>query len=312
MKAQTLLKFTWNSPQYTIIIGVGLAFCGAIAFSLKAIFVKLIYLESDIDAYKLVALRMLFALPIYLIVAWLQHRRVSPSLSHKDWYNMALMGFLGYHLASTFDFIGLKYVSAGMERLILFSYPTIVLLIAAWIYKKKITYIQYISLILTYLGIGFAYIGDLHMHQGTHILMGSMYVFGAAVSFAIYMIGSGTLIPRFGVLRYNAYTMVIASLTVIIQAAIQSPGDWFTYSPKVYYLTFAMSFFSTVIPTFLVTAGISRIGASNASLISSVGPISTIILADIFLDEIIGLNQVIGTALVMAGVMIISLMTKTK
>ena len=307
-----LYKLNKNQAQYNIIIGATLVLLGAVLFSCKAIFVKLIYKESTIDAFTLVALRMSFSLPIYGLVAWIQSRKYKKNHSIQDWLQLLVMGFLGFHLASTFDFLGLKYISASMERLILFSYPTIVLLLMALIYKKNITLIQGISLVLTYLGIAFAYIGDLNMNQQKDVFLGSIYVFGAAFFFACYMIGSGSLIPKFGGIRYNAYTMIVASLTVIIQAWIQSPGSWLIYPASVYYLTFGMAIFSTVIPTFLITAGIARIGAANASLISSIGPISTIVLANIFLGEIIGYNQIIGTALVMTGVMVISLLSKSK
>lgn len=290
------------------LIGALMVLIGAIFFSTKAILIKLAY-QYEVDAFTLFALRMLFSLPFFIILARIEARRHPRTpLRPKDWGQMALVGVMGFYVAGTLDFLGLQYITASLERLVLFAYPSLVVLITAFLYNQRIKPVQYLALLLTYAGIGLALVGDLRVNQQENVWLGVMLIFGTALAFSIYFLGSAHLIPRLGSIRFNAYTMSITSILVILQALILSPGEIWDQPLEVYGLSLLMALLSTVLATTLMTAGIGKIGASNAAIISSTGPISTIILASIFLDEMIGSLQIFGTALVLLGVLFISLM----
>ncbi len=290
--------------------GALMVFLGAIAFSTKAIFVKLAY-RYPVDAISLLALRMIFSLPFFLVIAWMSRKQANTQIKKSDWFWIILLGMMGYYLASMLDFLGLLYVTASMERLILFSYPTIVLIASAILFKQPVQRIQYLALLFTYTGIAFAFWGDLQWQDQEKVYLGAGLIFGAAIVYALYLTGSGQLIPRWGARRFNAYAMSMAAFAVIFHASLAQPLAVFRLDVTVYLLSLAMALISTVIASFLITAGIGRIGASNAAIISSVGPISTIVLASIFLEEIITWYQIVGTGLVLLGVLMISLSRKS-
>ncbi|MEO1655309.1 MAG: DMT family transporter, partial [Bacteroidota bacterium] len=290
------------------VMGALMVLLGAIFFSTKAVLIKLAY-QYQVDAFTLFALRMLFSLPFFVLLAQIEERRHPRNpLKTRDWLHVALVGIMGFYVAGTLDFLGLQYITASLERLVLFAYPSLVVIISAILYKHKIRGIQYLALLLTYVGIGMALVGDLSLNQQENVWLGVMLIFGTALAFSIYFLGSAHLIPRLGSIRFNAYTMCITSVLVISQAFVLSPGQIWVQPLEVYGLSLLMALLSTVLATTLMTAGIGKIGASNAAIISSTGPISTIILASIFLDEMIGSLQIFGTLLVLLGVLFISLM----
>lgn len=299
------------TPQQQKLLAALLVFTGAVFFSSKAIMVKLAY-RYEVDSVSLLALRMLFSLPLYLGVLAISNRKLQRqnAISKRDWFYILLLGFAGYYLASLFDFIGLQYVSASMERLILFMYPTIVFLISAFVFRKKIIPIQYWALLLTYLGITIAFSENLSVEGGGAFLLGAGFIFLSALTFAIYIAGSGQLLPRIGTLRYTSYAMSVAGFAVLVHHGIVHRWDLFNFAPQVYGYGIAMAIFATVLPSFMVSEGIRIIGANNAAIIGSVGPISTIVLAYIFLDERLGFWQWIGTFFVIGGVLLISLYKK--
>ncbi len=293
------------------LLAAGLVFLGAILFSTKAVFVKLAY-RYDVDSISLLALRMLFSLPFFLVVGWWNRRKTPTreSLSSKDWIAIILLGFAGYYLASLFDFLGLQFIGAGMERLILFVYPTLVLMISAIVYKQPILPKQLFALVLTYIGIAIAFAQGAQLSGGGQFWLGAVLIFCSAFTYAIYLIGSGRLLPRLGTLRYTSMTMTVAAVSILLHHGILYRWDLLGFAPEVYYLSLVMAILATVLPSFLISEGIRIIGASNASIIGSVGPISTIILAYIFLKEPFGLYQWMGTLLVIGGVLTISLQKK--
>ncbi|GJM34675.1 MAG: permease [Saprospiraceae bacterium] len=292
----------------TPLLAAGLVFLGAILFSTKAIFVKLAY-RFDIDSISLLALRMLFALPFFLFISWWNKRRTPQrtALSRRDWVSIILLGFAGYYLASLLDFLGLRHIGAGMERLILFVYPTLVLLISALVYRQPVLRKQYLALILTYVGIAVAFAQGANLGEGNKFWWGALLIFGSALSYAIYLVGSGRLLPRLGTLRYTSLTMTVAAIAILAHHGLMYQWDLFDFPVEVYQLSLLMAIFATVLPAFLISEGIRIIGSSNASIIGSVGPISTIILAYIFLNEQFGIYQWGGTLLVIGGVLMISL-----
>lgn len=293
------------------LIGGAIVFLGAILFSAKAVIVKLAY-RYEIDSISLLALRFSFALPFYLFANWyLRRRTVKPlTLSSKDWFQVAFVGIIGYYLASLLDFLGLQYITASMERLILFLYPTIVVLISYVFLKKPIQRNQIFALILTYIGIGLAFYQGLQLSGQANFALGGFLVFLCAIAYAFYLIGSGELIPKMGAIRFTALALSFSSLAILLHHLLVYQWDLFNFHPMVYVYSFIMAVIATVIPSFLVSEGIRRIGASNASIVGSVGPISTIILAYIFLGERLGNLQILGTVIVIGGVLVITLSKK--
>ena len=293
--------------NYTSIFGAALVFAGAVLFSAKAIFVKLAY-QHAIDPVSLLTLRMLISLPFFLIIGYFTGKKTETiALQQKEWVYLILLGMVGYYLASLFDFQGLQYITAGLERLILFVYPTIVVVISAFLYKKPIKKIQYFALLTTYIGIFIAFAFDVDLHTQPNIGLGAFLIFLSALAYAIYLIGSGKMIPKVGTIRFTAYAMSFSALAIIIHSYFFNGLDIWNFSTEVYIICTLMAVFSTIIPSFLISGGIKMIGSDNASIVGSVGPVSTIILAYIFLNETISVSQIIGTGFVLAGVLIISL-----
>lgn len=291
------------------LLAAALVFTGALCFSAKAVFVKLAY-RHEVDSVSLLALRMLFSLPIFLVFAWWSGRDKHssyPRPTGKDWLGIVLVGILGYYLASMFDFFGLQYIDASLERLILFIYPTIVLIISAIWLKQKINTDQYIALALTYVGVTLAFLCGKDISSSSNFYLGGGLIFLSAFTYAIYLIGSGRLLPKVGTLRFTSYAMTAACGAVLLHHAVVRQWQLFDFAPEVYYLSILIALISTVLPAFMVAEGIRLIGAGNAAIISSVGPISTIILAYLFLGERLNGWQAAGALLVIGGVLLISL-----
>lgn len=285
--------------------GFVVSFIGAILFSTKAIFVKLAFAATDTDAITLLALRMVFALPFYLLIAFFYSRRESNvKFTNKQWLLIAIMGLTGYYLSSLFDFIGLQYISAGLERLILFLYPTFVVLLNAAVFKKKINKIQGIALALTYIGIGVAFFGELRLDSDNpDFLLGSFFVFLCALTFSVYLVGSGRLIPMVGATKFTAYAMTAAAIGVLSHYfAVGNTVHHF--DPILIWYGILLAIIATLIPTFLISNGLKKIGSNNVAIISSIGPVSTIIQAHLILGEALTFAQVAGTILVIAGVLL--------
>lgn len=301
-----------NRPSFTFkqqLLAALLVFLGAILFSTKAVMVKLAY-RYEVDSISLLTLRMVFSFPIFLLIAQYDRRKQQESrspLSVKDGFYTIGLGVMGYYLASLFDFLGLNHISAGMERLILFLYPTIVVLLSAIFLKEKIGFNKGVALLLTYLGVAIAFAQNVQQSESDNLWLGAGLILISAFTYAIYLLGSGQFLPRLGTLRFTSIAMMGACLAIVAHHGIVLQWQLFNFSAPVYYLSILMAIFATVVPAFLISEGIRLIGASNAAVIGSVGPISTIILAYIFLGEAFGGWQWVGTFLVIGGVLMISL-----
>jgi drug/metabolite transporter (DMT)-like permease len=288
----------------------GFIFCffGAVFFSTKAVVVKIAYRETHIDAVTLLALRMVFSLPFFVISAIVSSSKSSNvKFTFHQWLGVAVIGMLGYYVSSYLDFVGLQYISAGMERLILFIYPTLVLLITAVIFHSKIKRKQWFAVLITYVGLIVAFYSELDFNvaQSQNFYWGAFLIFLCAITYATYIAGSGKLIPMVGATKFNSYAMSFACLAVLLHFFITSRGSLFDLSQEVYVYSFFMAIVGTVIPSYLVTEGIKRIGSDNAAIIGSVGPVSTIVQAYFFLNEPIYVLQLAGTALILVGVLMI-------
>ncbi len=296
-----------------VLLGVVFALLAALGFSAKAILVKLAYLDN-VDAVTLLALRMVFSLPFFIGVSFWVKRQHAEPLSTHDRMLVLLLGLIGYYLSSLLDFLGLQYISAGLERLILFLYPTMTVLLSALVYKRAICRKIIAAMALCYVGIVLVFLHDLGLHdagmkQGV-ILLGASLVFASTLSYSIYLVGAGHAIARIGAARFTAYAMVVACVACLLQFVVMRPMSALDLPLRVYELSIAMAIFSTVLPAFLLAHAIRRIGSGSTSLIGTIGPVGTIYMAHVFLNENISPLQIAGASLVLVGVLIISMNSK--
>lgn len=285
--------------------GIGLLFAvvGAIGFSFKAILVKLSY-RYGVDAETLLALRMGFSLPFFIVMGVVAGRRATQPLDGRDWLWMLGLGITGYYLASYLDFLGLDYISAGLERLILFLYPTLVIVLSALFLGKPIGRRTMLALAMCYAGIGLAVGHDFALGERRDVIIGSLLVFGSALSYALYLMGSGVVVGRLGSMRVTAVATAIACVLCLAQFVLLRPLDALLLPWQVYALSLAMALFSTVAPVWLVSESIRLLGAGPASLISTLGPVITIGLGWLILGETVGAAQAAGAAMVIGGVVV--------
>jgi drug/metabolite transporter (DMT)-like permease len=286
--------------------GVVLAAVGAIAFSGKAIIVKLAF-RYGADPVTLIALRMLFAFPLFAASAlWVERRGVRAPLSLLDAGKIVALGFLGYYLASFLDFLGLAYITATLERLILYLNPSLVLLLGALFLARPASRRQLAALGVSYCGVVIALAHDFQI-GGSDILLGSLLVFASALAYALYLVGSGELVERIGSIRLTSYASCIACVLCVTQFVVTRPLAALLILPApVYWLSCLNGIACTVLPVFAVMLAIARIGAARAAQIGMIGPVSTILLSSVFLGEPMGPWQLLGTLLVLAGVFLVS------
>ena len=275
-------------------------------FSTKAIIVKKAFADTSVDALTLLTLRMVFSLPFFLAAAFLVSNQAgNVQLTKKQWLYVVVLGLFGYYLSSYFDFVGLQYISAGLERLILFLYPTLVVLMNRIVFKQTIKKIQLIALLLTYTGIGIAYFNEMQIDTSNpYFFLGSALIFLCSITYAFYIAGSGKIIPSVGAAKFTAYAMLSATAGIFVHYIFRGDYSGFTEASGMWGYGLLLSIMATVIPTFMLSAGLSRIGANNVAIISAVGPVSTILQAHWILGEPIHTGQIIGTALVIAGVLL--------
>jgi drug/metabolite transporter (DMT)-like permease len=298
-------------PDRRRLQGFALALVGAVAFSGKAIVAKLLY-RHGIDALAAVALRMLLAWPFFLAMAWWGGRG-KPPLKPADHGRIAVLGITGYYLASVLDFSGLQYISASLERLILFVYPTVVVLIAAVRGRRPVSRHQALALAISYGGVLFAFgheaSATLHQPSG-HIVWGGLLVLGSAVSYAVYLVLSGETVGRFGALRLTGLASGVACALCVGQFCLLRPwSDWSGFSPAVWELSALNATVCTVVPMWMVMRAMELIGAPHAAQIGMVGPLSTVLLAVWLLQEPFTFPLLAGTLLVLLG---IGLLTRKK
>jgi len=266
------------------LIGSLLVLAAAVTVSSKAIMVKLAYAHG-VDAETLIALRMLFSMPFFLALAfWAYMSGTASQITARDGWLIVVLGVIGGYAPMWFDFAGLTYVSAGLERIILFLYPTMVVLISAAVYKHRIGRREVIALLASYLGVALAVGHDLSVLKSgaAETLLGVMLVAISALIYAAYLVFSGRVIPRVGTANFTAYTMLIAGMASGTHFAVTEHKLSILGLPtQVYEIALLMAVVATVLPAIMLNAGIHRLGSNKASLVSSVGPVSTIVLASI-------------------------------
>ena len=283
--------------------GILLAGVGAIAFSGKAIIVKLAY-RYGVDAVTILMYRMLFAFPLFITLSWWAGRG-KPPLSGSDWLLLAGLGFSGYYLASYLDFAGLQYISANLERLILYLNPTFVLAVSALAFKVKVQPRQWAALVVSYLGVFVVFGHDISL-QGDHVVFGSLLVLGAAVSYALYLLFSGQAVKRLGPLRITGGATSIACVLCIAQFfVLRRPADM-VVAPEVVWLSLLNATLCTFLPVVLIMLAIARVGPPVVAQVGIIGPLSTILLSVLLLGEPFTVWVAGGTAIALFGVWLLT------
>jgi len=315
------------NKKNVLLEGFVISFTGAILFSTKAILVKMAFRTTHTEALTLLTLRMLLSLPFYLAAAfWGSRKEGNVRMTRRQWFWVIVLGLLGYYVSSFLDFVGLQYISAGLERLILFLYPSFAVLINAVAFHQRISRLQVGALALTYIGIGIAYFGELHIDAGNpNFYWGSFLVFLCAITYAFYLSGTGRMVPVLGAAKFTTYSMLTATGAVLLHYFLRqtlTPGGYSPIpagagSPGIHFIPtgagsgalwgygLLLALVATVIPSFMLSAGMKRIGANNAAIVTSIGPVSTILQAHFFLGDKIFPEQVAGTVLVIIGVLMI-------
>lgn len=293
------------SPRSTL-KGVLLVLASAVFFSTKSIFIKLGYREA-VDPVTLLTLRMGLSLPFFLAMGlWAARREHGTPLTPRDWGGLALLGIGGYYMAALLDFLGLQYISAGLERLVLFLYPTFTVLITAFWLKRPVTGRTWLAIAVSYVGMALVVWPDLH-HSSSRLALGMVLVLGSSLTYALYLVGSGEMIQRIGANRFTGIALSIACLAGALHFLAVSPLSALQLSPQVWLLGLTLAIVCTVLPATLLTNGIRLIGATQAALIGAVGPVSTLFLGYLVLGETLGWLQAFGTAFVLGGVLMVSL-----
>lgn len=283
--------------------GLAIAIGGAILFSTKAVVAKLMY-RYQLDAVTVIAFRMLFSLPVFAAIAVWKMRTEAP-LSNADRWRILVMGLVGYYLSSFLDFLGLQYITVGLERLILFLTPTFVLLISTLFLKHHISRRQWLALAISYAGIVLVFLHDLQ-GGGADVALGSTLVLGSAMAYAAYLLLSGEMVRRLGALRLVSYAMCVSSVACIGQFFLLRPAQMLVQPLPVYGLSLVNGIFCTVMPVFMTMMAVQRIGAGTASQAGMIGPVSTLFLGALVLGEPVTNWQLAGTGLVLAGIYLLS------
>lgn len=269
-------------------------------FSGKAILIKLAF-GYGANSETLLALRMLMALPMFWAIYWWESRRkVMSPLTWSDRLKLFFLGFLGYFLSSYLDFLGLQYISVGLERIVLYLTPTIVLLISYFVLHKTIARLQWYALVVGYLGVFIVFIQDASS-TGISAWLGMILVFGSACSYATYMIGSGEMVQRIGSVRLVVYASTASTALSLIQSSLYNPSAIFEQAQTIYWFSLLNAGFCTVIPMLLVMIAINRIGSPLVAQAGILGPVSTIFLGYFILSEPITWIQISGMSLVIAA-----------
>ncbi|MCQ4145273.1 DMT family transporter [Vogesella sp. AC12] len=287
-------------------LGVMFAFLAAFGFSFKAIFVKLAYATAPVDAVTLLTLRMVFCLP-FVMVACVPVLRGMPRLTRRDVGMLLLLGGIGYYGSSMLDFYGLQYISAGLERLILFTYPTLTILIGVLFLGKPAERSIMLAAMLSYAGIAIAFVHDASQSNDVHsVALGAGFVFGCAVLYALYSAGSEVAIKRLGAMRFSLLSILVATAAVALHFLLSRPWQQLLLPAPVYGYGLGMALFSTILPIVWQSLAIRHIGAARAVLIGMLGPVLTIFFGWWLLHEAVSLSQLAGTVLVIGGVLLAS------
>lgn len=300
-----LLKFK-NQNVYA----GSIALAGVVMFSAKSVFAKLVYAHK-VDPVSVIYLRMLFALPLVAMIGFFYEKKnATERVYWKDVVQVILISLLGYYISSLLDFTGLLYVEAAIERLILFLYPTMVIFLSAIFLKKKIFIHQVIAIIVAYSGLVLSFSDKLFIKNPTQFWYGAILIILSSLTYAVFLVMSDDLIGRLGSVRFTNIALLTMSICIISHALFTGKAKIEGYDHSVYINCLLMAVLSTVIPVYMFNYAIEQMGSSNVSIISCAGPICTLMYSAVLLSEVISLYQIIGTLVVVGGIMIIYLWRK--
>jgi len=286
-------------------VGIALAAGAVIAFSFRPIFIKLAYGYVR-DPVTLIALRMVFALPFFVAAAmWQRGAAAAAPISRRDGWRIAFLGFIGYYFSSFVDFLGLQYITAGLGRLLLFAYPTLVVILSWLFLRKRAGAREIVALAVTYGGLALVLAYSV-AGQHENLPLGAALVFAGAASYAVYLVLGSDVIQRVGSIRFTAYALIVASAFCIAQFLVLRPLAALALPWQVYGYAIAMAIFSTVLPTFMTAEALKRIGANHVAILGALGPVSVILTGWVGLDETMTWLQLLGAALVLGGVVLVS------
>jgi drug/metabolite transporter (DMT)-like permease len=287
-------------------IGVAMAIAGVVCFSLRPILIKLAY-GYVVDPITLLALRMIFSLPFFLAAAaWVGRDAKRLPLSRSDTWAIVMLGFVGYYFSSFVDFLGLQYISAGLGRLILFMYPTLVVLLSVAFLHKRPAAREVVALGITYTGVALV-MANVPGAENRNLVLGAALCFASAAGYAVYLVAGSQVVQRVGSMRFTAYATSVASGFCILQFLLLRPLSALQLPGQVYGLAIAMALLATVLPVFITTEALKRIGANQVALFGALGPVTTLFFGWVGLDEVMTPVQLAGAALVLAGVVLVTL-----
>ncbi len=299
--------------------GLLFALGGVVGFGFRPVFVKLCYAVQPVSPVTLLFLRMALSLPFFIAVAWWlgradarnAHGAQRAPLTAREWAAVAALAFMGYYLASFLDFIGLQYVGAGVGRLILFMYPTMVLLLSFFFLHKRPAASELVALAISYVGIALVVSGQIGATaQDRLFLFGVLMCLTSALCYAVYLVAGSQLTRRIGSMRFTAYTMILATVPAVVQFVALEKPESLDLLPQMWWYLAIMVVFCTVVPVFLVAEALKRIGANHFALIGGIGPVITVFAGAVGLEEPVTLLQVAGSILVISGVLLVSLKPK--
>jgi drug/metabolite transporter (DMT)-like permease len=285
--------------------GIAFALAGTVSFAFRPILIKLGYGLHPVSATTLLFLRMTLSLPFFLAMAWWV-RDGSP-ISRRDWLGLIGLGFLCYYLASLLDFLGLQYVSAGVGRLIMFLYPTLVIILSALFLSKSPTRRELAALAITYCGIALVLSSRISLQPEHRLFVfGALLIFASAMCYAVYLVTGSQLVKRVGSMRFTAYTMIISTMPAIVQFCVLESPAALELPSALWWIAAVLAIACTVLPVLLVAEALKRIGANHFALIGALGPVTTVIADFVLLDGALGAAQILGGALVISGVLLVS------
>ena len=285
--------------------GIVFALAGTISFAFRPILIKLGYSSHPVSATTLLFLRMTLSLPFFIaMAAWMRH---GAPIARRDWLGIVGLGFLGYYLASLLDFVGLQYVSAGVGRLIMFLYPTLVIVLSFLFLAKSPTRRELAALAITYAGIALVLSSQLSLapeHRG--FVFGALLIFSSAMCYAVYLVTGSQLVRRVGSARFTAYTMIVSTAPAVVQFLLLEPLSALELPAQLWGYVSLLVTVCTVLPVFLVAEALKRIGANHFALIGALGPVTTVIADFALMEGQMSAVQIIGGGLVISGVLLVS------
>jgi len=285
--------------------GIAFALAGTVSFAFRPILIKLGYHAHPVSATTLLFLRMALSLPFFLAMAW--WLRGEKPISRHDWLGIVGLGFLGYYFASLLDFLGLQYVPAGLGRLIMFLYPTLVVILSALFLSKSPTRRELAALAITYAGIALVLSDKLGVApEHRQFMFGAMLIFASAMCYAVYLVTGSQLVKRVGSARFTAYTMIVSTAPAVVQFVLLEPVSALELPAQLWWYVILLVTMCTVLPVFLVAEALKRIGANHFALIGALGPVTTVLADFVLMQGALSAIQIAGGALVISGVLLVS------